>query len=102
VTVSSATSITAISNVDGEGEYVRVQGLTNTGALDHDKQVEVVAQLTSIIASTAGDPTRANRTSVPLTEAAPGGWGRCGKAHTNDELVAAARAQIAELQAKQS
>jgi hypothetical protein len=28
----------------------------------------------------------------------PGGWGLAGHANTNDELVAAARAQIAELQ----
>jgi hypothetical protein len=30
----------------------------------------------------------------------PGGWGLGGHANTNDELVAAARKQIAELQAK--
>ena len=34
-----------------------------------------------------------------LTEAIPGGWGLKGHAHTNDELVNAARAQVAELQA---
>jgi len=35
-----------------------------------------------------------------LTEAVPGGWGLGGHANTNEELVAAARKQIAELQAK--
>ena len=35
---------------------------------------------------------------VLLTEAPDGGWGLAGHAHTNAELVAAARAQIAELQ----
>ena len=30
----------------------------------------------------------------------PGGWGLRGHANTNDELIAAARKQIAELQAK--
>jgi hypothetical protein len=30
----------------------------------------------------------------------PGGWGLSGHANTNEELIAAARAQIAELQAK--
>ena len=35
-----------------------------------------------------------------LTEAVPGGWGLGGHANTNDELVAAARKQIAQLQAK--
>jgi hypothetical protein len=37
---------------------------------------------------------------VLLTEAVPGGWGLSGHANTNDELVAAARKQIAELRAK--
>jgi hypothetical protein len=35
---------------------------------------------------------------VLLTEAAPGGWGLWGHAQTNEELVAAARAEIAALQ----
>src|SRR6266480_640319 len=35
-----------------------------------------------------------------LTKAPDGGWGLAGHANTNEELVAAARAQIAELQAK--
>jgi hypothetical protein len=34
-----------------------------------------------------------------LTEAVAGGWGLKGHAHTNDELVAAARAEIASRQA---
>ena len=33
-----------------------------------------------------------------LTEALPGGWGLKGHANTNDELVTAARAEIAALQ----
>jgi hypothetical protein len=37
---------------------------------------------------------------VLLTEAPDGGWGLAGHANTNEELVAAARAQIAELQAR--
>ena len=36
---------TSISNVNGESTYVRVQVLTNAGALDRDKQLAVVAQL---------------------------------------------------------
>jgi len=39
---------------------------------------------------------------VLLTEAVPEGWGCGGHANTNDDLVAAARKQIAELQAKAS
>ena len=34
-----------------------------------------------------------------LTEAPEGGWGLWGHAHTNAELVGAARAQLAELRA---
>jgi phenylpyruvate tautomerase PptA (4-oxalocrotonate tautomerase family) len=89
-----------LSNVDGESSYVRVQVLTNAGALDRDKQLAVVSQFTHIIADAAGDPALAGRTWVLLTEAVPGGWGLSGHANTNDELVAAARKQIAELQAK--
>ena len=89
----------SLSNVDGDNTYVRVQVLTNVGALDRDKQLAVVERLTQIVAA-AGDPTLAERTWVLLTEAIPGGWGLKGHAHTNDELVNAARAQIAELQAR--
>jgi phenylpyruvate tautomerase PptA (4-oxalocrotonate tautomerase family) len=91
----------SLSNVDGDGTYVRVQVLTNAGALDRDKQLAVVEQLTHIVATAAGDPGLADRTWVLLTEAVPGGWGLHGHANTNDELVAAARAQIAELQSHQ-
>jgi hypothetical protein len=34
---------------------------------------------------------------VLLTEAPDGGWGLAGHANTNDELIAAARAQLAKL-----
>jgi len=87
----------ALSNVDGDGNYVRVQVLTNAGALDRDKQLAVVSRLTETIAAAAGDPTLADRTWVLLTEAPEGGWGLWGHAHTNAELVGAARAQLAEL-----
>ena len=86
-----------LANVDGEGSYVRVQVLTNAGALDRDQQVEVVRRLTDVVAAAAGDPTMSSRTWVLLTEAVAGGWGLAGHAHTNDELVAAARAEIASL-----
>ena len=89
-----------LSNVDGASGYVRVQVLTNAGALDRDKQLAVVSQFTSMIADAAGDPALAGRTWVLLTEAMPGGWGLWGHANTNEELVAAARKQIAELSAK--
>jgi phenylpyruvate tautomerase PptA (4-oxalocrotonate tautomerase family) len=87
----------AIANVDGDGDYVRVSVLTNAGALSRDKQIAVVRQLTDLVATAGGDPKLAERTWVTLTEAAPGGWGLWGHAHTNDEIVGAARAEIAKL-----
>ena len=90
----------ALSNVDGDSTYVRVQVLTNAGALNRDKQLAVVSQLTQIVAQAAGDPTIVDRTWVLLTEAPDGGWGLKGHANTNEELVAAARAEIASLAAK--
>ena len=89
----------AVSNVDGDGNYVRIQVLTNAGALDRDKQLAVVRQLTDIVARAGGDPTLVDRTWVMLTEAVAGGWGLKGHANTNEELVAAARAEIASAQA---
>ena len=88
----------ALSNVEGSGNYVRVQVLTNAGALDRDKQLAVVRQFTDLLAAAAGDPSLADRTWVLLTEAVEGGWGLAGHANTNAELIAAARAQIAQLQ----
>ncbi|MFC4242153.1 4-oxalocrotonate tautomerase family protein [Gryllotalpicola reticulitermitis] len=88
----------AISNVDGGSAHVRVQVLTNAGALDRGKQLAVVARFTDIIAAEAGDESARERTWVLLTEAAPGGWGLWGHAHTNEELVDAARKEIASLQ----
>jgi phenylpyruvate tautomerase PptA (4-oxalocrotonate tautomerase family) len=91
----------AISNVDGESAYVRVQVLTNAAALDRAKQLAVVEQFTAIVAEAAGDETLGDRTWVLLTEAPDGGWGLAGHAHTNAELVQAARAQIQALKTTQ-
>jgi phenylpyruvate tautomerase PptA (4-oxalocrotonate tautomerase family) len=88
----------ALSNVDGDGNYVRVQVLTNAGALNREKQLSVVREFTELVAAAAGDPSLMARTWVLLTEAIEGGWGLAGHANTNAELVDAARAQIAELQ----
>ena len=89
----------AMANVEGESDYVRVQVLTNLGALDRAKQLSVVEQFTDIVADAAGRPELKQRTWVLLTEAPDGGWGLWGHAHTNAELVAAARAEAAELAA---
>ena len=83
------------ANVEGESAYVRVQVLTNAGALDREKQLAVVDQFSHLIAKAARDDELLNRTWVLLTEAVEGGWGLWGHAHTNAELVDAARAQIA-------
>ena len=71
--------------------------LTNLGALDRAKQLAVVEQFTDIVAGAAGRPELKERTWVLLTEAPDGGWGLWGHAHTNAELVAAARAEAARL-----
>jgi len=90
----------SLANVDGDNNYVRVQVLTNKGALDRDKQLAVVKELTNLVASAGGDETLKERTWVLLTEAADGGWGLWGHAHTNEELVAAARTEIAKLKSE--
>lgn len=86
----------SLANVDGDHDHVRVQVLTNAGALDRDKQLAVVRQLTDAVAEAAGDPTLRDRTWVLLTEAPEGGWGINGHANTNAEIVQLARQQIAE------
>ena len=88
----------AISNVDGD---------SNDGALSRflltpvpstaEPQSAVVSQFTDLVVSAASDPSLSERTWVLLTEAIEGGWGLAGHANTNDELVQAARAQLAEL-----
>src|SRR5438477_7071004 len=59
----------SLSNVDGDSAYVRVQVLTNAGALDRDKQLAVVGQFTGLIAAAADDLSLSDRTWVLLTEA---------------------------------
>ncbi len=85
---------TVVANVDGDDDRVRVQVLTNAGALDRDKQVSAVRRLTDVVADAAGDPSLVHRTWVLLTETYDGGWGIAGQAHTNEELIALARGQI--------
>jgi phenylpyruvate tautomerase PptA (4-oxalocrotonate tautomerase family) len=86
---------TTLANVDGDDDRVRVQVLTNAGALDRDKQLAAVRQLTDVVADAAGDPGLADRTWVILTETYDGGWGIAGHANTNDELLVLARRQLA-------
>lgn len=79
----------------GAENHARVQVLTNAGALDRDKQLAVTQQLAELTAEATG--IAVDRVWVLLTEAVPGGWGLWGHAHTNDEIVAAARAEIGRL-----
>jgi phenylpyruvate tautomerase PptA (4-oxalocrotonate tautomerase family) len=82
------------ANVDGDSAHVRVQVLTNAGAFDREKQLAVVQQFSTIVAE-AAENADAKRTWVLLTEAIDGGWGLWGHAHSNAELVQAARDQLA-------
>ena len=43
----------SLSHVDGDGNYVRIQVLTNAGALDRGKQLAVVERLTAISSAMA-------------------------------------------------
>ena len=89
---------TAISDAAGSGDHVRVQVLTNAGALDRDKQLRVVAELAGLVVEASDGRIPEERVWVLLTEATPGGWGLFGHAHTNEEIVEAARAEIGRLQ----
>jgi phenylpyruvate tautomerase PptA (4-oxalocrotonate tautomerase family) len=85
---------TPLANVNGDSNYVRVQVLTNAGALDRDKQLAAVTRLTQVVADATGDATQAERTWVLLTETYDGGWGIGGHANTNADIVALAQAQL--------
>ena len=72
----------AISNVDGGADYVRVQVLTNAGALDRDKQIALVERLTALVSGAPGNPPPPARIWVLLTEAARRRLGSVGfRAH---------------------
>jgi phenylpyruvate tautomerase PptA (4-oxalocrotonate tautomerase family) len=88
--------VAAISNVAGEGNYVRVQVLTPINVLDREKQLGVVKELTEIVAAAAGDRSLRDRTWVLITESPEGGWGIDGHANTSADIVAAARAALSE------
>jgi phenylpyruvate tautomerase PptA (4-oxalocrotonate tautomerase family) len=85
----------ALSNVSGDSNYVRVQILTPVGVLDRPKQLGVVRELTDIVAAAAADPTLTDRTWVLIHESPEGGWGIDGHANTSDDIVQAARKELA-------
>jgi len=67
--------------VDGDSNYVRIQVLTNAGALDRDKQIALVGKMTDLVTAAAKDPDLKTRTWVLLAEAAPEA-GACGDTRT--------------------
>jgi hypothetical protein len=77
----------------------RRRGLANSGALDRGKQLAVVERLTAIAADAAGDPTQPGPHPGAADRGAQGWLGIAGHANANEELVAAARVQIASLRA---
>src|SRR3981189_607982 len=85
----------SLSNVAGDSNYVRVQVLTPVGVLDRDKQLGVVKELTDIVAASAGDPRLTARTWVLITESPEGVWGVQAHATPSDDIVAAARRELA-------
>ena len=84
----------AISNVDGESDYIRVEVLTPIGVLDREKQLGVVKELTEIVAAAAGDRSVSQRTWVLITESPEGGWGIAGHANTGADIADAARRAV--------
>ena len=54
--VRARTAGRRLPNVDGDRDYVRVQVLTNAGALDRDKQLAVAARATDLVAEAGDDP----------------------------------------------
>jgi phenylpyruvate tautomerase PptA (4-oxalocrotonate tautomerase family) len=86
----------AISNVNGDSNYVRVQVLTPAGVLDRDKQLGVVRELTEIVAAQGRDASLTERTWVLLTESPDGGWGLAGHASTGADIAEAARRELAK------
>jgi phenylpyruvate tautomerase PptA (4-oxalocrotonate tautomerase family) len=64
----------SLSDVDGDGNYLQIQVLTNARALDRGEQLAVVEQLTNIAADAAGDPAPSRRRT---------GHGSSGRRHDN-------------------
>ena len=83
-------------HVAAHGPIVTMEFATQTDYAD-DVWAKVEAVGTDPIAKATGDDSLKQRTWVLLTEAVQGGWGLWGHAHTNDEIVTAAKSEIAKL-----
>lgn len=99
-TVGFIHEVDTISNIDGENDYIRVQILTNSGALTREQQIEVTKKMTELIAKATGDSKRIDKIAVLLTEAVSGGWGIWGHAYENEELVEAAKIELSLMNQK--
>jgi len=63
----------SLSNVDGDSSYVRVQVLTNAGALDRDKQLAVIFEGANALSASLNDAeafTDARRAARTLLDTA--------------------------------
>ena len=85
----------AIADDDDGSGFIRVQVLTDAGALDRAKQRAVVRALTDLVVRAAGVESARDRTRVQLVEASDGGCGLWEHVHSTTEMVAAARERIA-------
>ena len=59
----------ALLNVDGDSNHIRVQVLTNAGALDRTKQLAVVEQFTELVTMAAGDSSAQASTMTKAAQA---------------------------------
>jgi len=55
----------AFATAGGSSDHVRVQVITNAGALDREQQLGVVTDITALVAAAAGDPSLAERFPEP-------------------------------------
>jgi hypothetical protein len=67
---------------------VRVQIITPPNALSRPGQIQLVREISGIVARHAGDPSQAERTWVVLTEGAEGGRGIAKTAYGKSEFLA--------------
>lgn len=81
----------SLATASGGHDVVRVEVLTPAGALGQEQRAGIVAELTSLVATAAGDPSQAGRTWVLMREAADGGWGVAGHAFSVADIRASAR-----------
>ena len=85
----------AVADDDDGSGFIRVQVLTDAGALDRAKQRAVVRALADLVVRAAGVESARDRTRVQLVEASDGGCGLWEHVHSTTEMVAAARERIA-------